>query len=74
MWRQLWELWKVIARIIGNFQARLIFSLLYFGLVGPVALVRRLVADPLGLRHEPRPTYWSPRPPADVSRDAARRQ
>lgn len=74
MWRQLWELWKVIARIIGNFQARLIFSLLYFGLVGPVALVRRLVADPLGLRQGPRQTYWRPRPPADVSRDAARRQ
>jgi len=74
MWRQLWELWKGIARIIGNFQAWLILSLVYFGLVGPVALLRHLVADPLGLRQDPRHTYWSPRPPADGSLDAARRQ
>ncbi|MGH7407401.1 MAG: hypothetical protein ACREKF_05265 [Candidatus Methylomirabilales bacterium] len=74
MWRHFWELWKVIARVIANVQARLILNLLYFGLVGPVALVRRLVADPLGLRQGPRHTYWTSRPPADVSRDAARRQ
>ncbi len=74
MWRQLWEVWKVLARSIGNVQARLILSLLYFGLVGPVALVRRLVADPLGLRRAARDSYWNPRPPAEASLDAARRQ
>ena len=74
MLRKVWERWKVIAHAIGTFQARLVLGTLYLFVVGPVALVRRLVADPLGLRRTPRPTYWVPRPAPADSLDAARRQ
>lgn len=72
--RRAWERWKVIAQRIGDVQARVILGLLYFLLVGPVALVRRIVADPLGLRRHAGPSYWTARPPADSTIEAARRQ
>ena len=74
MLRKLWEGWKVIAEKIGTFQAKIILGLLYFLILGPVALVRRVVADPLGLRRAPAPTHWIPRPTAEANLDAARRQ
>ena len=74
MWRQLWELWKIVAAKIGNLQARLILTALYFLLVGPIALLRRLAADPLGRRRAAGPTYWTPRDTPDATLDAARRQ
>ncbi len=72
--RRAWERWKVIAQKIGDFQARWILGLLYLGLVGPVALLRRLAADPLGLRREWRGSYWISRPAADLTIDVAQRQ
>ena len=74
MLRKVWERWKVIAHTIGTVQARLVLGIIYVVVVGPVALARRLVADPLGLRRTPRATYWTPRPPAAPTLDAARRQ
>ncbi len=74
MLKALWERWKIIAEKIGTFQAKVILSLLYFVLIGPIALVRRVVADPLGLRRESRQTFWVPRPTTGVTLDAARRQ
>jgi hypothetical protein len=52
--RALWEAWKVVAHAIGKIQARIVFSLFYIVLLGPVALVLRLVSDPL--RHRPPPS------------------
>jgi hypothetical protein len=74
MLRRLWERWKAIAHAIGTVQARIVLSLLYFLVLGPMALVRRLLADPLDLRPRARPSHWTPRPPADVSLGRARRQ
>ena len=51
--RTLWEAWKLVAHAIGKVQARIVFSLFYVVLLGPVALVLRLVADPLCHRHPP---------------------
>jgi hypothetical protein len=50
MRRKLWERWKQIAKTIGDFQARLILSVVYFIIVGPFALILRWVADPLSLK------------------------
>jgi hypothetical protein len=59
--RALWSRWKVIARAIGNFQARVILTLFYFVVVPPFAALLRLHRDPLRLR--PRGEgYWVPRP------------
>ena len=59
--RALWEAWKVVAHAIGKVQARVVFSLLYIVLLGPVALVLRLAADPLRHRH-PLSSNWRERP------------
>lgn len=44
---RLWERFKRLTRKIGDFQARLIFSLLYFTVMVPFALGVRLLSDPL---------------------------
>ena len=51
--RALWEAWKIVAQAMGKVQARIVFALLYIVLLGPVAVVMRLVADPLRHRHPP---------------------
>jgi hypothetical protein len=48
--RLLWEAWKGIARKIGDFQARVLLSILYFIVVAPFALAVRWAADPLALK------------------------
>ena len=60
--RALWEAWKLVAHAIGMVQARVVFSLLYIVLLGPVAMVLRLVSDPLRHRHPPA-SNWQARPP-----------
>jgi hypothetical protein len=72
--RALWEAWKVVAHAIGKIQARIVFSLFYIVLLGPVALVLRLVSDPLRHRH-PAASNWRERAAqADDPWAGARRQ
>jgi len=54
--RRIWEAWKVIARKIGNFQARVLLTVLYGTLVLPFGLIARWFADPLRIKK--RPTRW----------------
>lgn len=55
---RLWGRWKSVAHAIGTFQARVIFSLLYFLLIPPFALVVRIFIDPLQLRQARRESFW----------------
>ena len=53
-----------VARRIGRVQAWIIFTLFYFLVMAPVALIFKLLADPLHLRHHS--SLWKARmPPAD---------
>lgn len=63
--------WMLAAAPIGWCISRLILSLVYFGVLTPIGLVRRLVKrDPLGQQFDHAATsYWTPRPPV---RDSAR--
>ncbi len=70
--RRAWERWKVIAHKIGNFQARLILTVLYAVLVLPFALAVRAFADPLRIRK--RPTNWLPEPEGPKDMPWARKQ
>jgi hypothetical protein len=58
--RKLWEGWKGVAKKIGDFQARVILTLLYFIIIGPFALIVRWGADPLALK-KGRPQGWRPK-------------
>lgn len=48
--RGLWEGWKRVARKIGDVQARLLLTVVYFVVVAPFALIVRWAADPLALK------------------------
>jgi hypothetical protein len=50
MMKHIWQKWQGVARRIGDIQARLILTLLYFVLIGPFALIVRWGADPLSLK------------------------
>jgi hypothetical protein len=57
--KELWRRWTIIARAIGEFQSRLILTIFYFFIMGPVALCVRIFSDPLRLKIPSRVT-WSP--------------
>ena len=71
--RSAWNAWKQLARRIGEFNSRVVLTLLYAVLVVPVGLILRLVADPLR-RRRPQTSNWTQRVPAPATVDEARRQ
>ena len=58
--KNLWDRWKRLARKIGDFQARVILTVLYAVAVLPFGLMVRVFSDPLHIKH--RPTQWTARP------------
>lgn len=54
---RLWRKWKALAWKIGNFQARVLLSLLYFTLLLPFGVGLRLLSDPLKTRTRPVSSY-----------------
>jgi len=48
--RKIWHAWKVVARKIGEFQARVILTLIYYTIIPPFALLVRWISDPLTLK------------------------
>jgi len=67
---QFWHRWQRLARRIGEWQSRVILTVLYLFLVGPLTLIVR-VKDPLGLRHY---LMWQPYHGRSADLSAARRQ
>lgn len=55
-----WKKWLKIARIIGNFQAQVLFTALYFLLFWIVGLITRNSGDPLKLRKNKVHSNFSP--------------
>ena len=70
--KRMWEGWKRIAHVIGDFQARVILTIFYAVLVLPFGLVVRIFADPLQVRHQPQ--TWRERPRETMDAEWARRQ
>ena len=57
MLHRLWERWKAIAHIIGNFQSRVLLTVFYCLILAPFAVGVRLLADPLRLKRQNR-SHW----------------
>ncbi len=59
-----WKLSGFLARYVGHYVGLGFFTILYWILFAPVAVIMRIVGfDPLGLRrHKTAPTYWHERP------------
>jgi hypothetical protein len=74
MLRRLWARWKVIARIIGNFQSRVLLSIFYFLILAPFGFGLRLFSDPLRLTRQHR-SHWQHKESNTASiLESARRQ
>ncbi len=54
--RLVWNKWKAVAEKVGNFQATIIFSVLYFLLITPFGVISSLFKDSLKLKSDP---SWS---------------
>ena len=67
-----WEAWKQLARRIGDFQARVLLTIIYVVIVTPFGLVVRLAMDPLRLKR--RPTQWLDYTEAPADEGRSRRQ
>ena len=68
-----WSGWKKVARAIGEFNSRVLLTLLYIVLLIPFGLGLRLVADPLR-RRKPVASNWIVRAEAPATLEEARRQ
>jgi hypothetical protein len=69
-----WAGWKAFARKMGHFQSRLIFSWVFFLLIGPFALIGRIFSDPLGMRRNKQTSFWGEKAESPSDLDAAGRQ
>jgi len=69
-----WAAWKRFAFWLGDKQATLIYTVLYFVLIGPIAIVRRFTTDPLQARARGKTSFWLPRVQAATTLADARRQ
>ena len=72
--RRLWARWKRLARRIGDVQARVLMTVFYFAVLGPVALVTRGRSDPLALQATTLRGWLAIAPKAGTPREHARRQ
>lgn len=69
---KLWEGWKKFGHALGNFQARLLLTLIYYILVLPFGLAVRLFSDSMNMKK--RPGKWFDHPPLPNTLEEARRQ
>lgn len=58
--RSVWQAWTRLMHKIGNFQARVLLTIIYAIVVLPFGLIMRLFSDPL--RIKTRPTQWLDHP------------
>jgi hypothetical protein len=65
--------WMRFAHAVSWVNTRILLAVVYYGMVLPIGLVRRLLADPLNLRTRPAESYWVRREPVS-DRDSYRRQ
>ena len=68
----IWKVWPEAARAYGNFQARLILTIIYGLLILPFGVLARLFADPLRIKK--RPTAWIDYPQEKMDLQWAKRQ
>jgi hypothetical protein len=70
--KRVWAVWARFAHKIGNFQARVLLSVLYAVFVFPFGVIVHLFSDPLRIKK--RPTSWLDHPDEPSSLEWARKQ
>ena len=64
--------WNKIGHAIGNFQARILLTIIYYVLILPFGLVVRVFSDSMHMKK--RPAKWFDHPPTPNTLEEARRQ
>ena len=72
MLNKIWQQWKRIAQIIGDFIGRIILTIFYFTFFLPFGLGMRFFGDPLRIRLK-YSSRWVERATSDISIEDARR-
>jgi hypothetical protein len=70
--KNFWAAWTRLAKKIGNFQARVILTIMYVVILLPFGLMVRLFSDPLRIKN--RPTAWLDHPDEVMDLQWAKRQ
>ncbi len=70
--KNFWAAWTRLAKKIGNFQARVILTIMYVVVLLPFGLMVRLFSDPLRIKK--RPTAWLDHPDEVMDLQWAKRQ
>ena len=68
----IWKVWPNLAHAFGNFQARLLLTIIYGVFVFPFGMIVRLFADPLRIKRSP--THWLNHPDEVSDMSWAKRQ
>jgi hypothetical protein len=68
----IWKVWPNLGHEIGNFQARLLLTIIYGIFVFPFGMIVRLWADPLRIKKSP--THWLNHPNEASDMSWAKRQ
>lgn len=50
--KKIWKKWLVVAKIIGNFQSQVIFSIFYIFVLGVFGIAFRFFSDPLRIKRK----------------------
>ena len=74
-WRRLVEYWLRFARILGKANAILLLTVVYFLIIGPGAILLKLLRkDLLDRRAEARESYWYDKGPVDQGLEQSKHQ
>ena len=71
--RKVWEAWKRVGRVIGDFIGRVVLTAFYFTIFAPFGLGVRLLSDALRSKRVSS-SYWLSRGTTDLTLEDARRQ
>ena len=71
--RKIWEAWKRIGKIVGDFIGRVVLTVFYFTIFVPFGLGVRLFSDPLRLNRTSS-SHWVSPETTDLTLEDARRQ
>lgn len=73
--RRLYRRWMAFARVLGKINAAVLLTIVYIVVIGPVALIFRIIGkDLLDRTSENRPSYWYDREDEEHSVERRSRQ
>jgi Ca2+/Na+ antiporter len=75
IFKRIWHRWTGFSKRMGSFQSRVMLSFFFFIIVSPVALIIRVLGDPLKIKkNKVMSSYWSAKTPGSTDIADYRRQ